>query len=168
MSFILERLPQLKKRVLVSATQGVEIPAFTGAPNPYVLDYISQKSGTGLALKLVRSDQKDKLESLFRLLCFLGGESTMVFCNHRDAVERISRHLEDMGIPTAIYHGKLEQDEREMALTKLRNGSAYFLICTDLGSRGIDIPEMKHVIHYQLPVKQEDFIHRNGRTARMH
>lgn len=168
MSFILERLPQLKKRVLVSATAGVEIPAFTGVSKPQVLDFISQKGKSGLDLKLVRSDQKDKLDSLFRLLCFLGGESTMVFCNHRDAVERISRHLEDMGIPTAVYHGKLEQDEREMALTKLRNGSTYFLICTDLGSRGLDIPEMKHVIHYQLPLKQEDFIHRNGRTARMH
>lgn len=168
MSFILERLPNLKKRVLVSATQGVEIPAFTGVTHPQVLDFIAQKTNAGLDLKLVRSEQKDKLDSLFRLLCFLGGESTMVFCNHRDAVERISRHLEDMGIPTAIYHGKLEQDERELALTKLRNGSTYFLICTDLGSRGLDIPEMKHVIHYQLPLKQEDFIHRNGRTARMH
>lgn len=168
MSFILERLPALKKRVLVSATEGVDIPAFTGVSKPRILDFISQKKESGLALKQVRSEQKDKLESLFRLLCFLGGESTMVFCNHRDAVERISRHLENMGIPVAVYHGKLEQDGRELALTRLRNGSTYFLICTDLGSRGLDIPEMKHVIHYQLPLKEEDFIHRNGRTARMH
>lgn len=168
MSFILECLPRLKKRVLVSATAGVDIPAFTGMDRPQVLDFITQKTATGLDLKIVRSEQKDKLDSLFRLLCFLGGESCMVFCNHRDAVERIARHLDDFGIPVALYHGKLEQDERELALTRLRNGSTHFLICTDLGSRGLDIPEMKHVIHYQLPLKEEDFIHRNGRTARMH
>lgn len=170
MAFILERLPKLQKRVLVSATTGVDIPGFTGIRDLQTLDFISErKKNTALDLKLVRSLQQDKLDSLFRLLCFLGGgERCMIFCNHRDAVERISRHLEELGIPAALYHGKLEQDERELALTRFRNGSADFLVCTDLGSRGLDIPEVKHVIHYQLPLKEEDFIHRSGRTARMH
>lgn len=170
MEFILGNVPNLKKRILVSATVGIEIPAFAGIKDLQTLDFISEKKSQNMALdlKIVRSQEKDKLQILFRLLCFLGGERTMIFCNHRDAVERISRHLEDMGLPTAVYHGKLEQDERELALTKFRNGSANYLICTDLGSRGLDIPEVLHVIHYQLPLKEEDFIHRNGRTARMH
>lgn len=171
MSFIIQNLENLQKRVLVSATEGVEIPEFTGITHPKTLDFVPRgttKTKSALELKLVRSEHADKLESLFRLLCFLGNESAMIFCNHRDAVERISRHLEEKGIPTAVYHGKLEQDERELALTKFRNGSAYFLICTDLGSRGLDIPDTRHVIHYQMPLKEEDFIHRNGRTARMH
>ena len=169
MSFIMENMPALKKRILVSATEGIEIPEFAGVTRPKTIDFISRKEeNKALDLRLVRSDQKDKLDILFRLLCYLGSERTMIFCNHRDAVERIGRHLEEKGIPTAMYHGKLEQDEREMALIRFRNGSAQFLICTDLGSRGLDIPEMKHVIHYQLPLKEEDFIHRNGRTARMH
>ena len=168
MSFIMAQMPNLKKRILVSATVGVEIPAFTGVRNLITLDFISKKESSALDLKLVRSVQKDKLDILFKLLCFLGGERAMIFCNHRDAVERISRHLDDMGIPTAVYHGKLEQDDRELSLTKFRNGSTHYLICTDLGSRGLDIPEVKHVIHYQLPLKEEDYIHRNGRTARMH
>lgn len=169
MSFIMDNMPNLQKRVLASATAGIEIPEFVGVTDLKTLDFINQKKeNKALEIKLVRSEQKDKLESLYKLLCFLGDERTMIFCNHRDAVERIGRHLEDKGIPTSMYHGKLEQDERELALIRFRNGSAQFLICTDLGSRGLDIPEMKHVIHYQLPVKEEDFIHRNGRTARMH
>ena len=169
MSFIMDNLKNLQKRILVSATTGIDIPDFAGVTQLKTLDFISQKQeNKALDIRLVRSEQKDKLESLFKLLCFLGDERTMIFCNHRDAVERIGRHLEEKGVPTAMYHGKLEQDERELALIRFRNGSAQFLICTDLGSRGLDIPEMNHVIHYQLPLKEEDFIHRNGRTARMH
>ena len=60
-----------------------------------------------------------------------------------------------------------EQDERERALIKFRNQSCPVLVCTDLGSRGLDIPEVKHIVHFQLPDKEDAFIHRNGRTARM-
>jgi superfamily II DNA/RNA helicase len=169
MSYILERLPGLQKRVLVSATREVEIPEFVGMVPAHVLDFISPgQSIPTLKLKMVRSFQKDKLDALLRLLSLIGNENCMVFCNHRDAVERIGRHLEEHGVPAGIYHGKLEQDERELALIKFRNGSTRTLVTTDLGSRGLDIPEMKHVIHYQLPPKEEVYIHRNGRTARMH
>jgi ATP-independent RNA helicase DbpA len=61
----------------------------------------------------------------------------------------------------------MEQDERERALIQFRNGSFHTLICTDLGSRGLDIPEIQHVVHFQFPQSEEAFIHRNGRTARM-
>lgn len=170
MSFIMDNLPNLQKKVLVSATQGTEIPDFVNVTDLKTLDFISQKNDTNPALRtyIVRSEQKDKLDVLFKLLCTIGEERCMIFCNHRDAVERISRHLDDMAIPSSIYHGKLEQDERELALTRFRNGSSHYLICTDLGSRGLDIPEVRHVVHYQLPPKEEDFVHRNGRTARMH
>lgn len=168
MAFILEQLPRLKKRILVSATGNSSVPAFVGVKNLTVLDFISEKKeNLKLEMKLVRSSQNDKLDSLFKLLCQLGHENTMVFCNHRDAVERISRLLEEQGLPCSVYHGKLEQEDREMALVRFRNGSARFLITTDLGSRGLDIPDVRHIVHYQLPLKEEDFIHRNGRTARM-
>jgi ATP-independent RNA helicase DbpA len=82
-------------------------------------------------------------------------------------VERISYLLQHDGIAHDIFHGGLEQIERERALIKFRNGSLMFLIVTDLASRGLDIPEIRNIIHYQLPSKKEVFIHRNGRTARM-
>jgi len=67
-----------------------------------------------------------------------------------------------------FYHGGMEQDARERALIRFRNGSVNYLVTTDLAARGLDIPEMKHVIHYHLPLQAHEFVHRNGRTARMH
>ena len=168
MSFIIGKLPRLQKRILVSATPAVNIPAFTGVQNPVILDFITENPSSGLDLKMVISDEKDKLNTLFQLLCYIGAESTLIFCNHREAVERISKHLTERGVDNAFFHGGLEQMEREQTLTRFRNGSVYFLVATDLAARGLDIPSVKHIIHYHLPGTAEEFIHRNGRTARMH
>lgn len=168
MSFIISRLPKLNKRVLVSATAGIEIPKYTRVVNPTVLDFIvEEEENSNLDVKLVISKEKDKINTLFQLICSLKGESAIVFCNHRDAVERISDTLNEKGIYATFYHGGMDQDERERALIQFRNGSMSYLITTDLAARGLDIPEMKHVIHYHLPLKEDEFTHRNGRTARM-
>jgi superfamily II DNA/RNA helicase len=168
MSYIISRLPKLNKRVLVSATAGIEIPKYTRVVNPTVLDFIvEEEENSNLEVKLVISKEKDKINTLFQLICSLKGESAIVFCNHRDAVERISDMLNEKGIYATFYHGGMDQDERERALIQFRNGSMSYLITTDLAARGLDIPEMKHVIHYHLPLKEDEFTHRNGRTARM-
>ena len=168
MKFIISKLTNVDKRVLVSATVNVEIPRYTNIQNPVILDFTKvQKSDNTLDLFYVRSEQKDKIDSLFRLICSLKSESAIVFCNHREAAERISDALVSRGIFATFYHGGLEQEERERALIQFRNKSISYLITTDLAARGLDIPEMKHVIHYHLPAKLEDFTHRNGRTARM-
>ena len=168
MSFIINRLPKLNKRVLVSATSDIEIPKYTRVINPTVLDFIpSEEESTNLSMKMVVSKDKDKLGSLFHLICSLQSESAIIFCNHRDAAERISDTLCEKGIFATYYHGGMDQDERERALIQFRNRSISYLITTDLAARGLDIPEMKHVIHYHLPSKEDEFTHRNGRTARM-
>ncbi|MEO8235715.1 MAG: DEAD/DEAH box helicase [Flavobacterium sp.] len=168
MSFIINRLPKLNKRVLVSATSDIEIPKYTRVINPTVLDFIpTEEEKTNLSMKMVVSKDKDKIGSLFNLICSLKSESAIIFCNHRDAAERISDTLNEKGIYATYYHGGMDQDERERALIQFRNGSVSYLITTDLAARGLDIPEMKHVIHYHLPAKEDEFIHRNGRTARM-
>jgi superfamily II DNA/RNA helicase len=168
MSFIIARLKKLNKRVLVSATSDIEIPKYTGVINPTVLDFIpEEEENSNLSVKMVVSKEKDKINSLFHLLCSLKSQSAIVFCNHRDAAERISDTLNEKGIYATYYHGGMDQDERERALIQFRNGSVTYLITTDLAARGLDIPEMKHVIHYHLPSKEDEFTHRNGRTARM-
>jgi len=101
------------------------------------------------------------------LLCHLNQLPSLVFCNHRDAVERISQLLLENELPHGIFHGGMDQEARERALIKFRNGTYRTLITTDLASRGLDIPEIGAVIHYQLPGTEEVFTHRNGRTARM-
>jgi superfamily II DNA/RNA helicase len=168
MSFIIGKMPKLNKRVLVSATSDVEIPRYTGVVNPTILDFIpEEEESSNLSTKIVLSKEKDKIESLFHLLCSLNSEAALVFCNHRDAAERTSELLNEKGVYATYYHGGMDQDERERALIMFRNGSVNYLITTDLAARGLDIPEMNHVIHYQLPAKEGEFIHRNGRTARM-
>jgi superfamily II DNA/RNA helicase len=92
----------------------------------------------------------------------------LVFCNHREAVDRISALFTQHNFEHGILHGALEQIDREKNLIKFRGGAHNVLIATDLASRGLDIPEIKHVVHYQLPQQLEAFTHRNGRTARMH
>ena len=168
MSFIIGKLQKINKRILVSATSNVEIPKYIQASNPSVLDFIdSNVENTNLIIKIVNSKQKDKFETLFKLLCSINSEAALVFCNYREATERISELLNEKGIFATYYHGGMEQDERERALIQFRNGSCSYLITTDLAARGLDIPQMNHVIHYHLPLKEDEFTHRNGRTARM-
>ena len=168
MSYSIGKLIKLNKRVLVSATSDIEIPKYTRVVNPTILDFIpNQEEETNLSLKMIISKEKDKIGSLFNLICSLKSQSAIVFCNHRDAAERISDTLNEKGIYATYYHGGMDQEERERALIQFRNGSVSYLITTDLAARGLDIPEMKHVIHYHLPLKEDEFTHRNGRTARM-
>ncbi len=168
MAFIVGQLRSLNKRVLVSATANVRIPEFIRLNAPTTLTFLPDEGAkTALTTKIVYSEAKDKIDTLFQLLCSLNSEAALIFCNHRETVERTSELLNERGLYSTFYHGGMEQDDRERALIRFRNGSVTYLITTDLAARGLDIPEMKHVVHYHLPVKEEEFIHRNGRTARM-
>lgn len=168
METIIGRLPHLQKRVLLSATSDVEIPSFVKMEAPVILDYIEEEKNESLSVKLVLSPEKDKIETLFNLICSLDSEPALIFCNHREVTQRISDLLIQKGIQTGYYHGGMDQDDRERILVQFRNGSLNYLVTTDLAARGLDIPEMNHVIHYHLPSKESEFVHRNGRTARMH
>ncbi len=169
MAFIMDGLRNLKKRVLVSATSGIQIPGFVGLVTPKIVNFTPEEEGPqALVMKAVISEDKDKADTLFRLICSLNSESALIFCNHRDAVERTCELLNERGVYAAFYHGGMDQEARERALIQFRNGSVNYLVTTDLAARGLDIPEMKHVIHYHLPLHEHEFIHRNGRTARMH
>jgi superfamily II DNA/RNA helicase len=168
MKFILESLKNVQKRILTSATEAVEIPDFMPLKNPERIDFlIPGEEKKGLAIKSVFSPDKDKSETLFRLMCYLGNRSTIVFCNHREAVERTSKLLSEKGIYNEFYHGGMEQQQRDSALSKFRNGTTNVLVTTDLASRGLDIANIRYIIHYHLPLTEDAFTHRNGRTARM-
>lgn len=168
MNTIIGQLPNLEKRVLLSATSDVEIPDFVNMQSPVVLDYIEEEQNDSLSIKLVLSPEKDKIETLFQLICSFNSEPALIFCNHREVTERTSELLNQKGIQTGYYHGGMDQDDRERILIQFRNGSLNYLVTTDLAARGLDIPEMNHVVHYHLPSQESEFTHRNGRTARMH
>ncbi len=158
--------------MLLSATDAEEIPQFAGvggdSPSSgsrlMKLDFLARKlllcGCTRLFLR------KDKLETLYNLLCTLGYHSTLVFCNYRESVERVVGYLKARKFPCDMFHGGMEQPDRERALYKFRNGSCAVLISTDLAARGLDIPGIENVVHYHPPVNEEAYTHRNGRTAR--
>jgi superfamily II DNA/RNA helicase len=166
MGYIIEATPKSIKTILSSATSLDDIPKFTGIENPKWINFLNELKPE-LTLKKVIYGEEEKLPKLFELICSLPNEATLIFCNHRDACIRICEHLQEMGIPALPFHGAMEQPDRERSLIRFRNGSANYLVATDLAARGLDIPDIGTVIHYQMPQKIDSFTHRNGRTARM-
>lgn len=167
MKFILDTLPNIQTRILTSATASDHLPEFLHLKHPVVLNFLENTDKDNLELYQVPSGDTDKQQILYKLLCTLGNRKTIIFLNQRDAVNQLSNYLREQGITNVSYHGAMEQREREMNLAKFRNGSVNFLVTTDLASRGLDIPHIRYIIHYQLPETKEVCIHRNGRTARM-
>jgi len=169
MSYIIGTLLSLKQRILTSATKMEEIPVFVKLNDPVEVDFSKNiEAKPDLKLKKVIVPAADKLDYLFRLLSKIGNKNTLVFCNHRETVDRISDLLFENGLGHDVFHGGMEQLDREKALLKFRNGSHRILITTDLAARGLDIPEVEYIVHYQLPYTEDAYIHRNGRTARMY
>lgn len=166
MKEILFRLPNLKNKVLTSATQEVNIPGFVGIKSPNEINYLNEGKPEILH-KLIISKQKDKMQTLVDTLKHIGPEAGIIFCNFRESIDRVSDFLYAQKVEHACFHGGMEQKDRERALIKFRNSSHQLLLATDLAARGIDIPEIRFIVHYHLPVSKAEFTHRNGRTARM-
>lgn len=164
---ILGNLPNIEKRILTSATHDMQIPSFVGLKNELIINYLDTKT-TKLEIKKVVAPDKNKLQTLVDLLQHIGNKPGIIFCNFKDTIQYVSDFLNDNNIPHGCFYGALEQIDRERALIKFRNGTHQIIIATDLAARGLDIPELNYIIHYQLPIKAEEFTHRNGRTARMH
>jgi superfamily II DNA/RNA helicase len=166
MKEISKALKNLKTRILTSATQGLELPEFVGMTDAVYIDYLHE-SISKLKQKCIVSPSKNKLDTLVKTLCHLGNQPGIVFCSFKDAIQEVSEYLDKNNIKHGCFYGDMEQNDRELALVKFRNGTHQLLVATDLAARGIDIPELKFIIHYQLPSRNEEFTHRNGRTARM-
>ncbi|WP_343329755.1 DEAD/DEAH box helicase [Polaribacter staleyi] len=163
---IINQLSSLDKRILTSATQGVEIPDFVGLRKPNTVNYLKAVTSK-LEIRTVVSPAKNKLNTLLHLLNHLGNKQGIVFCNLKDSINNVSTFLESKNIKHGCFSGGMEQKDRERSLIKFRNGTNQLLIATDLAARGIDVPEMSFIIHYELPQAIEEFTHRNGRTARV-
>ncbi|KHJ37447.1 ATP-dependent RNA helicase DbpA [Pedobacter glucosidilyticus] len=168
MAEIVSSLFKLEQKVLTSATQLEDFPTFLELKQLKTLNFLNDAEAIpDLKTVILQSKSKEKFNILMDVLYRSKDGQSLVFCNHRDAVERITLMLADKGIVNGVYHGGLVQQDREKALFKFRNGTYNILVTTDLASRGLDIPEIETVIHYQIPHTLDAFVHRNGRTARM-
>ncbi len=166
MKQIIRALPYLEKKVLTSATFDISLPQFVSLPDLQRLDFLDE-SESKLQIKIVESPTKDKLTTLVALIQGLGDQNGIIFCNFKDSIEYVSKYLKTQGIAHGCFHGGMEQPDRELALLKFRNGTHRIIVATDLAARGLDIPDLSYIIHYQIPPRAAEFTHRNGRTARM-
>ena len=169
MAKLIKSLPGLQRRILLSATNAEEIPQFVNmAKKGTLVDFLPDDEQTSERVTLyeVKSPVKDKLDTLRNLLLSFGDDSSIVFLNYRDSVERVNNYLREQGFTTSFFHGGLEQKQREDELYKFSNGSTNVMVSTDLASRGLDIPDIANIIHYHMPESEDGYIHRVGRTAR--
>lgn len=176
LKFIISSTININQTILTSATHYMPIAKWLNFSDYKKLDYLPTIDNEDsnkyilndkLELYQVKSPINDKLETLKELLCSLKDESQIIiFSNYRESSERISHYLTENNIENALYHGGLEQVYREKALARFYGNSLRVLVSTDLASRGLDILDVSHIIHYHLPINEETFVHRNGRTAR--
>lgn len=168
MEGIISRLPHARRRILLSATDNPSIPQFAGGNDFHRMSYLDSAESLpdGISVYRVDSPQKDKLDTLLRLVCMLGTGKTLVFLGFRESVERVGAYLRAHGVAADLFHGGLEQQVRERAIHRFSCGSCNVLVCTDLAARGLDIAGVEHVVHYHLPADRVTYVHRNGRTAR--
>lgn len=166
---LIKVMPRINRRIMASATVLDEVPEYVRLHKPFTLNVLEQDDQPSERIKVwqVVSDDKDKLETLRQLLLSLDGGKTIVFANFRESVERIHQALHKQRFSVGIYHGALDQQQRETAVAMLNNGSINILVSTDLASRGLDIDTVAHIVHYHLPINGQTYVHRNGRTARV-
>jgi ATP-independent RNA helicase DbpA len=142
---------QLTKAIL---NQAIFIRTTTAA-NPEQIEF--------RAFRIV-SDEKPSL--LLRLLSTLKQERIVIFCNTRENVDELTAFLKRHEFPVAGLHGAMDQLTRDQVMTKFRNGSATYLVATDLAARGLHIEELNVVIHFEILREEASFLHRSGRTGR--
>lgn len=169
MKYIVGKTRKRVNTMLTSATKSRNVPDYISVANSTVIDFLSDAdTESKLVIKKIECDKADKTSKLIQLLNDPSNLPALVFLTTKESISEVEEALYDQGIFHTVYHGDLDQSARERNLVKFRNGSANVLVATDLASRGIDVPEIKSVIHFHQADKEDVFIHRNGRTARMH
>ena len=168
MEHLLSLLPSVSVRYLLSATDAAEIPLFAGADCGERLDFREGHGDPSARINFytLTTTPDDRLQHLYRLLCSFDGEPAIVFCNFRESADEVRSYLLKNGLRCVGYHGALEQKERELSLYKFASSCVNILVSTDIAARGLDIKDVRHVVHYQRAMSADIFTHRNGRTAR--
>ncbi len=173
MKKIVKKLKNVSRIILTSATNLEHLPDFLPFSGLVKLDYLDNTESVRSRMKVLKAEalDKDKLDSLKALLSTVvtepDKERSIVFVNHRESAERVASYLAKKGFDVILYHGALDQKDREKAVALFMSGAKPVMVATDLASRGLDIDGVKNVIHYHLPLSEDIYTHRNGRTARV-
>lgn len=170
MRAIMSHCPSNARIIMSSATAIEHLPSYVKLHNYHTINLLRDQSlivDNRLTMWYVKAQGNDRLDTVLKLLHAIDDELTIVFTNTRETAEHVFKFLWSRKMSTALYHGALQQIEREKAVAMFNNGTSMVLVATDLAARGLDISNVKHIIHYELPPTKEILIHRNGRTARV-
>ena len=115
---------------------------------------------------VIANTKEEKIEKLLTMLSNEEFEKVLLFGETKFGVQRLSDHLDNSGIPSAAIHGNKSQAQRQRALRAFKNDHVKVLVATDVAARGLDIPNVSHVINFDQPATYEDYVHRIGRTGR--
>ncbi|MXY86673.1 MAG: DEAD/DEAH box helicase [Chloroflexi bacterium] len=165
---ILRRCPDDRQTALFSATIPTPIKSLI---HQFMHDpehvHIAPEVATaeGIYQRYYEVADRDKIRAVEELLPELSGR-TLVFCNMKVTVDRLVRRLQDRGVNADAIHGDRDQRKRDRVMGQFRSGDLQFLIATDVAARGLDIPDVQHVVNFDLPQTAEDYVHRVGRTGR--
>ena len=165
---ILGRSPDTRQTALFSATIPTSIKTLIWKymRDPVEID-IEPEQATAREINqhYIEVAERDKAKAMLQLVPRLTGR-TLVFCNMKVTVDRLVRRLHDRGVSAEPIHGDLRQQKRDRVMEDFRAGRLQILIATNVASRGLDIPDVHHVINFDLPQNVEEYIHRVGRTGR--
>ncbi len=167
--YILRSVPRQRQTALFSATMPNDIRRLVyrymrNAVNIAVAP--EQKTAEGVEQLYCEVAERDKFRALLYLYEQRDFGRSLIFRRTKIGVDRLTEQLQRAGVPAKAIHGDLSQRERDRVMTSFRDGSLQFLIATNVAARGLDIPDIEHVINYDVPQNVEEYIHRIGRTAR--
>ena len=167
---VLDFLPDLESKWLFSATMPHAIKQIINehmSLNAYRI-CVSRNNVVNDKIdhKFVSCDDVEKFNILLQFLSSVKGQRGIVFCRTRKETQNIASKLIAKNIPTDAIHGDLLQKERDKVMRAFKNETLNVIVATDIAARGIDVADLKYVVHYQLPDQDEYYTHRSGRTAR--
>ncbi|KAF7805003.1 DEAD-box ATP-dependent RNA helicase 3, chloroplastic [Senna tora] len=168
---ILEKLPSQRQSMLFSATMPTWVKKLARKylDNPLTIDLVGEeeeKLAEGIKLYAISATSTSKRTMLSDLITvYAKGGKTIVFTQTKRDADEVSLALTNT-IPSEALHGDISQHQRERTLNGFRQGKFTVLVATDVAARGLDIPNVDLVIHYELPNDPETFVHRSGRTGR--
>ncbi|SEU11240.1 ATP-dependent RNA helicase DbpA [Lacrimispora sphenoides] len=166
---IMKELPEERMTMLYSATMSDEVKNLS---SNYMRDPINiDVSEEGIVTAdinhvLYITDEEEKFDLLTDVMIIENPDSCIIFCSTKDRVDMVCDRLNDLGYPCNKMHGGMEQDDRLSAIKRFKRGEYRYLIATDVAARGIDIENISLVINYDIPLDEENYVHRTGRTGR--
>ncbi len=167
---IMNELPRERMTMLFSATMSDEVKSLSlnYMKDPINIDVSEADLVTADINHFVYiTDEEDKFDLLTDVTIIEKPDSCIIFCSTKDRVDMVCERLNDLGYPCNKMHGGMEQKDRLSAMNRFKRGKYRYLVATDVAARGIDIENISLVINYDIPLDEENYVHRTGRTGRV-